>query len=271
MAELIAFVALDSRPVLGLGTLASLMSGRVAVAATEDLGLGTVTRNVTNLLAIKTFAISSATGTAHGLAGIGTLHLAVSVIVSRVYCLDQGEGNLPRHAAVIARTISTATADASLRTIALLMARQAAAKTGAITAAATSSVAVGRRSAVEAAAAAPGLIGASSPVAVGSTSIGLAAVWGEANSVTAKAVGVGVGVAVGSFSRRLLLVLSLAMLLGAVGRSVTRTMLSRLPLTSCGRSSPGCAWCGRTARTWCCRACAPWDASRGWPPCLRAA
>jgi hypothetical protein len=79
VAELVAVVALDAAPVLGLSTLASGMAFCITVAAAHHTRLGALARQVARLMAVVAGAvISSTTGSAHGLARLSAVRLAMT-------------------------------------------------------------------------------------------------------------------------------------------------------------------------------------------------
>jgi hypothetical protein len=77
MTKFLTVVALDTGPVLGLWAFASRVALVVAVAAAEDLLLGTLTGNMANLLAVVARTSAAA---ARVLRRLGTLELAVTTI-----------------------------------------------------------------------------------------------------------------------------------------------------------------------------------------------
>jgi beta-phosphoglucomutase-like phosphatase (HAD superfamily) len=71
MAELVAVGALDTGPILWLGTVPRLMTLLIAVAAAEDSRLGAVAGHVADLLAVVALASSSSARRVQRLRAVG--------------------------------------------------------------------------------------------------------------------------------------------------------------------------------------------------------
>jgi hypothetical protein len=135
---LLAVVALHATPIPRQGALFRMMADPVAVAALQDLLIGTVVLAVTSLIAVKTLSVAATTATTGARVGAVRLHVTAKTLVCQ-YMTRYGTSDLPSLSTIVARTISssssTSTAAALLArlcAVSLVMTRDTAVVTGTI-------------------------------------------------------------------------------------------------------------------------------------------